>query len=111
MVEFLNFQMSNSDLKTNNAYHVEASPEKLKTTAEIQAWLVSYLTNVLKINPNEIDVTLPFDCYNMDSASAIGLSGEIEEWLECEFEPTLLYDYPTIEALTKYLANSLSIKQ
>jgi len=85
-------------------------PEKHKTKAEIQEWLVSYLVNVLKINPNEIDVTLPFDYYNLDSASAIGLSGEIDEWLECEFEPTLLYDYPTIEALTNYLADKESEK-
>ncbi len=89
---------------------MEELPAKLKTKAEIQEWLISYLVNILQINPNEIDVTLPFDCYNLDSASAIELSGEIDEWLKCEFKPTLLYDYPTIEALTNYLVDRESYK-
>lgn len=81
--------------------------QKPKTAADIQAGLVLYLANLLKVDPMEIDVTLTFDCYNLDSVAAIGWSGDIERWLGCKCEPILLYDYPTIEALTEYLANSL----
>ncbi len=97
-------------VENKNAYAVELEFEKPKTTTDIEAWIVSYLTNELIINSHEIDVTIPFDCYNLDSSSAIGLSGALEEWLKCEFDPSLVYDYPTIEALTNYLAYSLSIK-
>jgi acyl carrier protein len=88
-------------------YGIAIATPKPKTAADIQAWLVLYLANLLQVDPDEIDVTLPFDSYSLDSAGAIGLSGDIEQWLGCQCEPTLLYDYPTIEALTKYLANSL----
>ncbi|MDF5715347.1 MAG: acyl carrier protein [Rhizonema sp. NSF051] len=112
MTNFFDSQLANisNRVEAKNAYIVEAKFEKPKTTADIQAWIVSYLTKELEINPHDIDVTIPFDCYNLDSASAFGMSGALEEWLEHEFDPSLLYDYPTIEALTKYLAYSLSIK-
>ena len=112
MTKLLDSNLANifNGIENKNGYVVEVEFEKPKTTADIQAWIVSYLTNELEINPDEIDVTIPFDCYNLDSVSAFGLSGAIQEWLECEFDPSLVYDYPTIEALTKYLADSLSIE-
>lgn len=78
---------------------------------EIQAWLLLNIANLLGIDANEIDIALPFDSYGLGSVTLIGLSGDIEQWLECDFNPTLLYDYPTIEALTEYLADTLSIQQ
>jgi acyl carrier protein len=74
------------------------------TLAEIQAWLVSYLAESLEIDPDEVDVTIPFDRYGLDSSAAVGLIGELEDWLGCELDPTLLYDYPTIEVVALYLA-------
>ena len=73
--------------------------------AEIQEWLVSYLAQLLEIEPEEIDVTIPFDRYGLESAAAAGLTGDLEDWLGCELDPTLLYDYPTIAAIAEYLAN------
>ena len=78
--------------------------QTVRGEVEIQDWLANYLAQLLEITPDEIDITISFDCYSLDSAAAVGLSGDLEEWLECEFEPTLLYDYPTIETLAKYLA-------
>ncbi|MBX9258491.1 acyl carrier protein [Desmonostoc muscorum CCALA 125] len=74
------------------------------TTAEIKGWIVSYLTNLLEVEADDIDVTIPFDRYGLDSAIALGMIGELEEWLGYELDPTLLYDYPTIEALVKHLS-------
>jgi len=78
--------------------------KQVRTVGEIEAWIVSCLGGLLNINPDEIDTTIPFDRYGLDSAGAVGMSGDLEEWLGTEFEPTLLYDYPTVEALAKYLA-------
>ncbi|OKH26469.1 phosphopantetheine-binding protein [Chroogloeocystis siderophila 5.2 s.c.1] len=80
------------------------------TAAEIQAWIVSYLADLLEINPDEIDTTIPFDRYGLDSAVVVGLTGDLEAWLDSKVDPTLIYDYPTIEDLTRHLAEELGAK-
>src|SRR5436305_15235972 len=40
----------------------------------------------------------------MDSAQAVSLSGELQDWLARPVAATIAYDYPTIEALAHYLA-------
>ena len=82
----------------------ESLQKNLPNTAEIQTWLVSYLAELLEIEPDEVDVTIPFDRYGLDSSAAVELSGDLEDWLGRELDPTLLYDYPTVEALAKHLS-------
>lgn len=71
---------------------------------EIQNWLVAYIADLLEIESEEIDVTIPFDRYGLDSSAAVGMTGDLEDWLGKEVEPILLYDYPTIEALARHLS-------
>ena len=35
---------------------------------------------------------------------AVGLAGELEDWLGRPLSPTLVYEHPTIEALARHLA-------
>lgn len=86
------------------------SVKKLPTQKEIQTWIVNYVAELLEVKPNKIDVTIPFDRYGLDSSAAVGLAGDLETWLEQELDPTLLYDYPTIESLTQYLVEELKAK-
>jgi acyl transferase domain-containing protein/acyl-CoA synthetase (AMP-forming)/AMP-acid ligase II/acyl carrier protein len=71
---------------------------------EIEAWLVARLAEALRVSPRTLDVHTPLASYGMDSAQAVSLSGDLEEWLGREFSPTLVYDYPSIRALATYLA-------
>ncbi len=73
-------------------------------TEEIQAWLVSYLAELLEIEPDEVDVTIPFDRYGLDSAAAMSITADLEEWSGHELEPTIMYDHDTIEALARHLS-------
>ncbi len=108
-MENLIAQVAQVDSETNSNVTYLSETMKVnqttRTQEEIQDWLVVYLAQLLEIGPDEIDITLSFDCYSLDSAAAVGLSGDLEEWLNCEFEPTLLYDYPTIESLATYLVH------
>jgi acyl carrier protein len=78
-----------------------------KTADEVQEWIVEYLAKVLERSPDDIDVTVPFDDFALDSATAIGMTGELEDWLGKSVDPTLVYDYPTIEQFSKCLAGEI----
>jgi myxalamid-type polyketide synthase MxaE and MxaD len=72
----------------------------------IQAWLVSKLSERLGLDSHEIDVREPFSSYGLGSTEAVGLSGELAEWLGRKLSPALAYEYPTIETLARHLAES-----
>ncbi|MEL6853899.1 MAG: acyl carrier protein [Cyanobacteria bacterium J06607_13] len=72
-------------------------------TEQVQAWIVSYLADLLEISADELETDVPFDTYGLDSSAAIGLTGDLEDWLGQSVDPTLLYDYPTVDALVAYL--------
>ena len=74
----------------------------------IQGWLIDKLAEVLEIEPSQVDIGLDFEEYGLESAEAINLSGDLEEYLGCRLPPTLLWDYQNVEALAQYLANYLT---
>jgi acyl carrier protein len=86
-----------------NVINAVATTKNQVNKETIQAWLVSYLSELLEIAPTEIDVKVPFERYGLDSSAAIGLTGDLENFLGYEVEPTILYDYPTIEILSEQL--------
>ena len=69
----------------------------------IRGWLTAKISQSVEISPDKIDTSRPFAHYDLDSAAAVGLSGELGEWLGQSLPPTLVYDYPTIDALARYL--------
>src|SRR6266702_2700473 len=82
--------------------------KKPPTAKAIQAWLVSRLSQVLQVEPQDIDIHEPFTNYGLTSVDAVGLSGDLEDWLKRQFSPTLAYEYPTIETLARHLAGEPS---
>ena len=84
-------------------------PENIKTVVEIQEWLVNYLAEFLEVETPEIDINRSFDEYALNSSTVIYLTGELEEWLGSELEPTLLYEYSTIHEVALYLSSKTSI--
>jgi acyl carrier protein len=79
-------------------------PETLPDALEIERWIAARLATRLGTPNLEIDPTVPFAHYGMDSQNALGLSGDLEEWLGTELSPTLVWDYPTVRQLASYLA-------
>ena len=82
------------------AIQAEASPRE----KEIQDWIVASVSRVIKVEPTDIDLDVSFDRYGLDSAAAVELTGDLERWLRRKLPPTLLYDHPTIRAVSAYLA-------
>ncbi|MBD2676940.1 MULTISPECIES: acyl carrier protein [Nostoc] len=74
------------------------------TAAKVQEWLVNYLSNLLEVAPDQIDVKKPFERYGLDSSAAVFLSGDLGDWLGQELDPTLIYNYSTIATLANHIA-------
>ena len=84
-----------------------ASSVSSKSVIEIQEWIVAYLAELLEVDSDAVDVKIPFDRYGLDSSAAIGMTGELENWLGYSIDPTLIYDYPTIESFAQHLTEGL----
>lgn len=74
------------------------------TAGEVQQWLVDKLAYRLGVRAQEVDVDQYFDEFGLDSTESLVLSGELEKWLGFELEPTALWYYPTIDELSRYIA-------
>ena len=77
--------------------------------AAIEAWLVSRLAELSSIDPKDIDVEKEFQFFGLSSLEAVLLIGDLEEWLGRPLDPMLIWDYPTIKSLSKYLASTDTI--
>lgn len=73
------------------------------TYESILQWISVRLAEIVKINIDQVDPQLPFDRYGLDSLNAVILIGELSDWLQLELDPSIVYDYPTIEQLSDYV--------
>ena len=85
--------------------------ETIPAADAIRAWLVSKLSERLDVGAQEIDVREPFSSYGLGSTEAVSLAGELTGWLGRKLSPALVYEYPTIEALARYLAESPELSE
>lgn len=76
----------------------------IPTEREIETWLAEYVGELLALPSGEIDPDATFDSFGLDSATAIGITGELEEWLGISIDPDVAYNYPTIRSLSSHLA-------
>jgi acyl carrier protein len=90
--------------KTNWTVYVELTWGNDVDAEAIERWICAYLEKTLKLSAGEVDPTAAFDDFGLDSAAAIGLVGELEDWLRIELEPTLAYDFPNTRALSGEIA-------
>ena len=74
----------------------------------IENWLLDKLAISLSINAEEIDSEKSIFAYGLDSSVSLSLTGDIEVWLNLVLEPTLLWEYPKISELAKYLVNEIA---
>lgn len=82
---------------------VAAGSDQHPNEAEIRAWLISYLSDLLEIDPGEIDTKDPVASYGLDSSGAVGMVADLGSWLNRRLDAEVLYSHPTIDALTGYL--------
>ena len=95
-------------LKFRSARRAEDTDDgRPKDREMIQAWLITKVSAALSLDPNQIDVRETFSSFGLDSRTAVSLSGDLERWLGRRLPPTLVWDYPTIDALAEHLGSEL----
>ena len=72
----------------------------------IQNWLIENLAQRLGVPASEIDVNEPFASSGLSSVAAVSLSADLEDWLSIKLSPTIVYDYPNIAELARYLSST-----
>jgi myxalamid-type polyketide synthase MxaB len=99
------FEDEESEVVTNrDSIRRQGSKLIRRSSEEIERWLAEELSAKLKILPSDFDVRQPFTSYGLDSVQMVSLIGDLEDYLGRSLQPTLAWDYPTTEALAKYLA-------
>jgi acyl-CoA synthetase (AMP-forming)/AMP-acid ligase II/alkylation response protein AidB-like acyl-CoA dehydrogenase/acyl carrier protein len=72
----------------------------------IQTWMVQWLSQKLKMLPEQIDRRQSFADYGIDSVIAVELAQDLETWLNLSqpLEATIAWNFPSIESLAAYLS-------
>ncbi len=83
---------------------MESDPAATVVTAEHAALITATVMELLKLK--ELDPSQPFQNYGLDSISATMLAMRLEKKLGRDIAPRLLIDYPSVEALSRHLAES-----
>lgn len=78
--------------------------------SEIETWLISYVAEILEIAPEEINITNTIEQYGLDSRTALGMIADLEDTFNCEIDPSVIYNSPTLLFLAEYvLAHQIEI--
>ncbi len=75
--------------------------------AKVEAWLIAWLARRANLNAGVLQPTTPFVELGIDSLSAVEISQELDQVLELELPPMVIWSFPTCEALAVYLTEEL----
>jgi acyl carrier protein len=78
---------------------------------EIAGWLIAWIARELQLPADDIDAGRSLLEYSMSSLIATILVGDLEDWLHIKLPPSLVWDYPSIDAITDYLVQQVAGKQ
>jgi acyl carrier protein len=76
--------------------------------SSIQSWCINYVARILDTPRERIDPGVDLDRLGLDSSTAVALVMSLEEWLDVELAPELLFEYPTIASFSKHLASRVA---
>ena len=77
----------------------------MKSYQEIVSWLQQQIAGEIKAEPASIATDVPFTDFGMDSIIVVTMVTNLEEWLNTSLDPTIFWEFPSIEALSDWLVN------
>jgi FkbH-like protein/thioester reductase-like protein len=89
---------------TSNITTVSSSQEKdIYNFAKICSFLQNQIAEAIKKNPSEVELSLSIEELALDSLNIVRLVGTLEELLNLELEPSLIYEYDSLESFCRQL--------
>jgi polyketide synthase PksN len=82
---------------------VKASDSMLTAT---QTWLTNLFSQELKLEPSKLEVDIPFQDYGVDSILLAQLLRSMNQLLENDLDPSILFEYSTIESLAAWFVSN-----
>ncbi|WKD58278.1 Phthiocerol/phenolphthiocerol synthesis polyketide synthase type I PpsA [Corynebacterium capitovis DSM 44611] len=70
---------------------------------ELSEWLRKWVADTTGVEIGEVDPAKPLELFGLSSRDAVVLSGELESLLGRRIDPSVAYQYPTIEAIASAL--------
>ncbi len=77
----------------------------MKTREEIINWLKEKIAAETKSQPEKIAANAPFTDFGLDSIVIVTLVDDLEYWLDISLDPTVFWEFPSIEILSDWLIN------
>ncbi len=90
-----------------NAQHGESDDS---SEVDVRARIVGQLARYLRLSPDAIEGDTPIADYGLDSSVAVSFSGEVGRWVGRQQDPSLLWIYPTVDALLQHVLNELKTR-
>lgn len=75
-----------------------------RQTAEIREWLVKYIAAKLHQAPENVPPSQSFERLGLDSLSLMEMLTELEDFSGCSLDSAILFEHPSVERLSSYLA-------
>jgi acyl carrier protein len=82
-----------------------AQEDEIRSYEEIQEMLAAYVAQRTGKPAGEIDRERRFDRLGLDSADAVALVGELEDFVDRPISAFLPYEHPTIQQLARRVAD------
>ncbi|QXG62897.1 acyl carrier protein, partial [Bacillus spizizenii] len=76
--------------------------------SETQSWLVDLFSEELRIDREDFEIDGLFQDYGVDSIILAQVLQRINRKLEATLDPSILYEYPTIQRFADWLIGSYS---
>ena len=81
--------------------------ETIDTATRIKSWMVAYMADVLDIPQTEVDPTMPFDQYGLDSAATVAFTSDLSNHLGVKLDSRLMAEYDTVDRVAAHLGPEL----
>nr|AEF16024.1 acyl carrier protein [Streptomyces viridochromogenes] len=78
------------------------------TVEGLRAWLTDCVATHLDRPADTIDTSVRLTDYGLDSLYVLAVAAELEDHLDISLDPTLMWDNPTIDALSEALVAELA---
>lgn len=75
---------------------------------ELQDWLAVQIAEQLGIDEAEIEIDVPFESFGLDSVQTMSVANLGKEKFGLQLSPLVIWNYPNIESLSRYLAQELA---